>query len=88
MHPLSAELRCCCCWCRGPGQIVGDTSFGEPAAAAVTVRARSRMGVLLVRHADAAALVSQPSIKAARRQSPLSETRWRPLRPMMARLQP
>jgi hypothetical protein len=65
--PLSRRLPllCCCCWRRGPGQIVGDTSFGKPAAAAATVRARSRMRVLLVRHADAAALVSQPSVKAA-----------------------
>jgi hypothetical protein len=52
--------------CRGPGQIVGDTSLnGQPAVAAATVRARSRMRVLVVRPADAAALVTQPSIKAA-----------------------
>lgn len=51
---------------RGPGQIIGDTSLnGKPVPAAATVRARSRMRVLLVRAADAAALVSQPSIKAA-----------------------
>jgi hypothetical protein len=52
--------------CRVPGQIIGDTSLnGKPAPAAATVRARSRMRVLLVRPADAAALVTQPSIKAA-----------------------
>jgi len=52
--------------CRGPGQIIGDTSLkGRPAPAAATVRARSRMRVLLVRPSDAAALVTQPSIKAA-----------------------
>lgn len=51
---------------RGPGQIIGDTALnGKPAPAAATVRARSRMRVLLVLPADAAALVSQPSIKAA-----------------------
>lgn len=61
-------LCCChchCCCCRGPGQIVGDTSLGKPTPAAATVRARSRMRVLLVRPADAAALVTQPSVKAA-----------------------
>lgn len=46
---------------------MGDTGLNglRPAPAAATVRARSRMRVLLVRSADAAALVTQPSIKAA-----------------------
>jgi hypothetical protein len=45
---------------------VGDTNLnGKPAPAAATVRARSRMRVLLVRPSDAAALVTQPTIKAA-----------------------
>eukprot|EP00775_Hariotina_reticulata_P006820 gene6820-7037_t len=51
---------------RGPGQVVGDTSFGSRAVpATATVRARSRMKVLLVRRQDAAALKQQPGVKAA-----------------------
>lgn len=57
---------CLCAECRGPGQMVGDTNLsGKLAPAAATVRARSRMRVLLVRSSDAAALVAQPTIKAA-----------------------
>jgi len=59
---------CNCLWdvCRGPGQVVGDTTLGSKAVAATaTVRARSRMKVLLVRRQDAAALKQQPGVKAA-----------------------
>ncbi|KAF6258183.1 hypothetical protein COO60DRAFT_1693425 [Scenedesmus sp. NREL 46B-D3] len=51
---------------RGPGQLVGDTTPGSRAVpATATVRARTKMKVLLVRRADAAALKHQPGIKAA-----------------------
>ncbi|KAF8055587.1 SS4 [Scenedesmus sp. PABB004] len=51
---------------RGPGQVVGDTSLGSRAApAAATVRAASRMRVLLVRRANADALRHAPCVKAA-----------------------
>lgn len=52
--------------CRGPGQVIGDTSLGSRAVlATATVRARTRMKVLMVRRADAAALKHQPLVKAA-----------------------
>lgn len=51
---------------RGPAQVVGDTTLGSRALPAnTTIRARTKMKVLLVRRADAAALKHQPVIKAA-----------------------
>lgn len=67
MVQLHTACRMCCgLHCRGPGHVVGDMSLGSRALpASATVRARTRMKVLMVRRADAAALKHQPGIKAA-----------------------